>query len=949
MRMWQRNDLISRTGCVVALAAAVLIGSVRLVSAEAYHHYDISAAWDPVTKTISAVERVVVVNRQGGPIDHVYFHIYPNRRYTSAEQRLLFQYAGYFKIDPYPEGFDTGDFYIDAVVDEASGDEVPWTVEGADQTLLRVDLPGPVAPGAQIEVTVKFRLRVPHAYGRIGWHGSVVRAAYWYPIVAAQAASGWDKGLFYPFHRPFYSDAASYDVTLTVPEDYQVAHSGVRSREETSGGQKRVIITTSLPIRAFAFSASPEYQHLSVRRGKTDLYVFYLEGDEDRAADALASAEAAMDFYEAIFQAPYPYEQFSVAAVHLGYGGEQMANMIFIDTRAFKLPGILDRHFDFLIAHETGHQWLYNMIGVDASREMWLEEGINSFLTLQYIEERYGKDASVLEFPRWLSGIEPLLPRPSFRRFRDYRYKAGLRAGYDGPLARRLDEYSEPSQIFALIYGKGERVIEALEAEIGSAAMRAVLAEAMARYRYQNWSIPDFQALCEKVSGRDLDAFFRNWVYGSGRYDPCLRRVAPGVLEIAQHGDLVAPVEVETVGASGSTERFIWDGSSPATIDLAARGLRGARLDPDEKTLDQDRVNNVWPRWNRARPVWLYLGLWDHPAFVPDDAYQLVIGPEINEGVGLKAGWQKPYQYYLYAGNDYDIGNELFTSRVGFQYKNFWTSPTHVGGEWRRVKDVTGGPDDMISTKMYVRQDLWPAAYGMLDVQDHLTLYVVDNQRPDEYDEGLMGASDLRNIEYRRDHESIVGMAFHRNRSGPYPDPREGHRLTAVAEQAGHVFGAGSYFSRGGVDIHGYHRMMRQGTVALRAKIGAGYPDDKDLFQLGGAEGLRGYERKSLRGANAALGVIECRYPLINEMSVYAVDRLVGLRRIDGVIFAEAGQAWFDSMSETALKKDIGIGLRFHVDLLGFLEKAVIQLDAARPVRDAEDDLRFWLRVNSVF
>ena len=85
---------------------------------------------------------------------------------------------------------------------------------------------------------------------------------------------------------------------------------------------------------------------LSTAQGMGAIAVIRVSGKQ-----ALEIARDVMKFYSQRF-GPYPYGEFSIAPVHLGYGGEQMSNMIFIDTRVFELPKILDRYFDFLISHE---------------------------------------------------------------------------------------------------------------------------------------------------------------------------------------------------------------------------------------------------------------------------------------------------------------------------------------------------------------------------------------------------------------------------------------------------------------------------------------------------------------------------------------------------------------------------------------------------------------------
>ncbi len=908
-------------------------------------HYKIDAVIDVADKKITAHQQVSFVNRSGQPMNDVYFHLYPNRQYTPNEISMLMRYAGYFKVDPYPRGFVQGHMPVSAV--KKDGKELLFFVEGQDQTLLKVVLSEPVRPGEQAVLELDFSVSIPNAYGRFGWHENIIKAAYWYPILCAQSPSGWDRAAFYPFHRPFHTDAARYEVFLRIPEEYIVIDSGDVVTEEIDDGSKTVLIKTSLPIRAFSFAMSPDYQWKESRYNDVLLRCYYLPGDELRAEKAVENLKHVFAFYEKYF-GPYPYARFFVAPVHLGYGGEQMANMIFIDTRAFQLPKLLEREFDYLIAHEAGHQWFYNLLGVNGSDELWLEEAVNSYFSLQYIEDKYGYDADILEFPEWFQSYRWMLPRVSFRRMRDYRYQSEVRMGHDGSLDSSLTDYDDPSRIFSLTYGKGVRVLEGLRDHIGEEAFLRVFKKAVTQYRFQNWTGKDFMRLCEQEAKKDLEPFFAQYFFGTGRRDYRVRVQGRRVI-VARQGEAVHPVAVSVVLADGTRTEMVWDGVEKEKVYSYEQAVKKAVIDPDNTLFDLDRTNNVWPRVVKVSPVPLYIGLYDIPLFLSDDSYHAVIGPEINDGAGVKASFQKPYEYILYGGTDYRLGEDLWSSRVGVLKRNIGRSSVSLGAEIKRVEDLDTSREDLTSTKVYMRKDFnaWP--YGLFTLQDHASFYLIRNQRLNADNEGLHSLDDDRNLEYRRREESIWGISFYRDRSAPYPDPKQGYRLNLNNEYGGHMFGGQQYFYRSAVDATLYQEVTPRTKIASRVKVGLGYPDDKDLFQLGGMDGLRGYPRKSLRGANAVLGAVEYRFPVREGLKYSAADNIFGLRRIDAGIFTEAGRTWFSSYSASEWKTDAGVSLRFHVDIGGFLEKIIVQMDAAQAINDSGENPRFWLSVNSLF
>jgi len=908
--------------------------------------YEIEAVVDTVLKKITASQKIRFVNPTANPIGEVYFHIYPQRLYTAEEKSFMQRYASYFKVDPFPEGFPSGRVEIHSITQ--NGESLKFEMGGEDRTLLKVFLPEALAEGAALELRIEFSVDVPHAYGRFGWHEDIWALSRWYPILSILNDDGWHNHPFYPFHRPFFSEAAYYSVKLTVPADEVVVHSGqLKGEESRDNATKTLTIETAFPIREFTLAMSPRYKVIEENFNGVKIKSFYLEGDAARGRQALGHARDLMKFYFERF-GPYPYEEFSIAPVHLGYGGEQMSNMIFLDTRVYRLPGFLNRYFDFLVAHETGHQWFYNLIGVDEFNQMWLEEGVNSYFLLEHLEDKYGKSASVIEWPPWLKW---LLPNFSFRHASDTRYKMIARTDLDRPVVGELSSFREPSSIFSLTYGKGLRIVAMLKTQIGEDAFRRVFARIFKEYRFKNLSQNDFIRICEEESGQDLQWFFSQWLQTTKVCDYAVDRHA-----VFNRGTAVMPVKIKIIRRDGTKEIVTWDGrgrkniEDDATLADPANPIQEIVVDPQEELLDIDRTDNVWPRRIKTRFVPLHLGLYDLAVFLPDDSYNLVVGPELaNSGVGVKASLLKPYDWNFYAATDYELGENLQHSRLGFQRHYLFHSQTIAGFELFNTNDTDGDEEDLAGGKVYIRRELWPAAYSLTEVNDHVTLYLL-RDRSLKGDLTLSGLEDSRNVSYLKKDEAIVGTSFHLGRSGPLPDPRDGYKVDAIIENSGHFLGATQYFTRSALDMSFYQPVTAQSKAAFRLKAGWGTPDDKSLFELGGINGLRGFERKTARGAKALLGSIEYRFPLVKRLDWSMADHWIGLESIGGVVFFDLGQAWFEDFEESTLKKDAGVGLRFTVNLGSFLEKVVVRLDASQAIHDPrEDDPHFWLGLNHAF
>ncbi|MGE5197785.1 MAG: M1 family metallopeptidase, partial [Deltaproteobacteria bacterium] len=493
--------------------------------------YEINANIDTAAHTIKAHQTVTYTNNSDSQLQEIYFHIYPNRRYTKSEIRFIYRYAGYFKIDPFPEGFQSGSLSLDSVA--SGGDSLKFVIEGEDQTILKVILNSALKPGDSVKIDMDFKVKVPHAYGRFGWHKDIMSLVRWYPILSVFDKQGWHNYPFYIYHLPHFSEASSYKLKLTLPADQKVASSGFLKGEVINpDGTKTMEIETDFPVRDFSLGISNSFEVYSLASGKTRVNAYYLKGDADKARAAAEDARDLMEFYGARF-GEYPYRDFNIVPSFLGYGGVQSSAQVFIDTRVYKLPGFLHRYFDFLVSHETGHQWFYNLIGCDEYKEMFLDEGVNSYWILQYLESKYGKGAQVMDLPR---PLQWLVPNFSFRDSAIARYLYIAKNDLDAPVIRELSSFQEPSSIFAITYGKGQAILDMLEALIGQEDFLKIWQSYAEEFRFKNISLEEFIQTCSKGSGRDLSWFFDEWLKTRESCDYAIKSVTPDAVTLENRG-----------------------------------------------------------------------------------------------------------------------------------------------------------------------------------------------------------------------------------------------------------------------------------------------------------------------------------------------------------------------------------------------------------------------------
>lgn len=111
-------------------------------------------------------------------------------------------------------------------------------------------------------------------------------------------------------------------------------------------------------------------------------------------------------------------------------------------------------------------------------------------------------------------------------------------------------------------------------------------------------------------------------------------------------------------------------------------------------------------------------------------------------------------------------------------------------------------------------------------------------------------------------------------------DPTRGRRLAYTLQWAGHGLGGNFDFVKATLEARGYKKVGHAQTLALRARLGWAVGDVpySELFTVGGADTLRGYEDDQFKGKKSYSVTIEYRYPIV--------------KRVQGVVFADFGSAW---------------------------------------------------------
>lgn len=332
------------------------------------------------------------------------------------------------------------------------------------------------------------------------------------------------------------ADKATVDFAVTAPDHFQVVANGVQVEETSLGnGQKltRYSETTALPTKVMVIGVADFAVQLSAMVDCIPVYSWIYPEDKDKGFYDYALAAEILPFFIKNV-GPYGYKKLANVQSKTRFGGLENANTIFYYENS--VTG--NRKSESLLAHEIAHQWFGNMATEKEWAHIWLSEGFATYMTILYMENTYGKDTAT----------KMLLDD----RTQTIAYsKQRMRPVVDSSVTDYMQLLNANS------YQKGGWVLHMLRQQLGDSSFWKSIRTYYGRYAGKNASTEDLKKVFEEVSGKNLSAFFTQWLYTAGqpqldiayKYDAGKKMLTVTVTQI-QSSLFQFPLELEIRGGS---------------------------------------------------------------------------------------------------------------------------------------------------------------------------------------------------------------------------------------------------------------------------------------------------------------------------------------------------------------------------------------------------------------
>lgn len=360
---------------------------------------------------------------------------------------------------------------------------------------------------------------------------------------------------------PCTNDSAVFKVTAITPEGYEIVMEGERLSRKVEAG--KTVTTWDFPFPSSGiYLVGGRYVINEEKYNEITLYTYLFPEDVSLAATYLDNSKRYLELYNRLL-GKYPFKKFAVVENMLstGFG---MPSYTLLGQSVIRLPFMVKTS----LGHEIAHNWWGNSVYPDYDSGNW-SEGLTTYLADYLYEDMEERGAAYRN-----------------QLLRDYANM--VKPSADFPLTKFRNRVVLEDR--AIGYGKGAYVFHMLKILLGEEKFYEGLRYVIKNRGFKVTSWDNFREAFEKVSGKDLRPFFRQWVENSGA--PVIRlgevtlsqKEDSYIINISIHQkgrtyEIYLPVLVETEGGSTLTYHWIKDPISVIELHSPSRP-KAVTVDP---------------------------------------------------------------------------------------------------------------------------------------------------------------------------------------------------------------------------------------------------------------------------------------------------------------------------------------------------------------------------------
>ena len=384
------------------------------------------------------------------------------------------------------------------------------------------------------------------------------------PFVAS-TCQGNGASLWWPCKDHSYDEPDSMLISVNVPKDLvNVSNGRLRGIDKGKKGTKTFHWFVSNPINNYGVNINiGNYVNFSEKyegeKGILDLDYYVLEQNLKKAKKQFSQGKMTVEAFEHWF-GPYPFYEDSYKLVEAPYLGMEHQSSVTYGNgfkNGYKGTDLSSSgwgmKFDFIIVHESGHEWFANNITNIDVADMWIHEGFTAYSENLYLDYHFGKQAS-----------------------EEYVIGTRLRISNDIPI---IGPYGVNQRGSNDMYYKGANILHTLRQLVGDdEKWRKVLRGLNKEFYHQTVNTLQVENYISKSLGMNLNSFFDQYLRDNKV--PVLEYFVKDEILNARWTNCIPAFEMPIIVSINDTDQWIEPNTKWKQME-AKEPVKSVKLDPN--------------------------------------------------------------------------------------------------------------------------------------------------------------------------------------------------------------------------------------------------------------------------------------------------------------------------------------------------------------------------------
>ena len=587
---------------------------------------------DDENHILRGFEKMVYYNNSSLNLDKIIIHLWPNAYKNSNTNLAKQKYSDGSTSFKYADSIDLG--YIDSLDFKVNGEIVKWQLLNEQIDISELLLTKPLKPGDSIIITTPFRVKIPSGkFSRLGHIGQSYQITQWFAKPAVFDKNGWHP-MSYLDQGEFFSEFGNYDVSITVPKNYVLMATGdLQNKEELEFLNEKAELTSQLikenklavrdslgrkdmsfpkssvekktlrfiqkNVHDFAWFTDKRYHVLkgevNVNNRKITSWALFTNNEAKLWRRSIEYINDATRYFSK-WVGEYPYNHVTAVdgTISAG-GGMEYPNITVIGSSGDS------KSLETVIVHEVGHNWYYGILGSNERENAWMDEGLNTYIEIRYMEEKYPngyfrKKDSTQNKSR---GISLNIPMEE-KELQHIAYQFNASRNYDQPLKMGSKDFTQMNY-GAMVYCKTGIGFHYLKAFLGEELFDNCMNEYFNQWKFKHPNPNDIKIVFENVSKENLDWFFEDYIKTTKKTDYSLKKVSKindqeYLIKLKNVTGYNSPIPVQMINDSNEiiSEKWI-NGFKKDTTFVYKTSVKPSRIamDYDVITTDYNYKNHI--------------------------------------------------------------------------------------------------------------------------------------------------------------------------------------------------------------------------------------------------------------------------------------------------------------------------------------------------------------------